>query len=136
MKTVENTPVHHNPISRFVLVVYNKDTYDTVINFHIHIVSAVFDIITPTDQGMEILPMYELLSQLLLDPQDPRHVKNDKEYQLSHGVEPIKHWIVMVDTNCEYVNSNTSVNLSVLWKMDPTMVAQLGKNEFFDKSNY
>ena len=56
--------------------------------------AAGFEIRNPTNEDMEILDTYELTSQLLWYTQDNRHEKNDKEHQLSHGVEPIKNWIV------------------------------------------
>ena len=47
-----------------------------VINLQIHGVAAGLDIRTPTNEDMEILPMYDVTSQFIWDPQDLIHSKN------------------------------------------------------------
>ena len=59
---VYNDPVHHYYSSRFLLVFHNGDDDDTVVNFQLHGVAALFNIRTPTDEDMEIFPMYEVTS--------------------------------------------------------------------------
>ena len=66
------------------------------------------------DEGMKILPMYEVTSQLFWDPNYFSHAKNEKAYQLSQGVEPNKHCLMMVDIDCEDKYIIYCENLSLL----------------------
>ena len=77
--------------------------------------------------------MYEVTNQILCYPQYTSHAENKKAYKLEQGVEPKNHWLMMVDTNCEYGSNRTRVNLLELWKMDPTMVIKLGRDELDNK---
>ena len=112
------------------MIFHNEDKYDTVIKFKLHGLVTGFDIIAPADEYMEIFPMYEVTHQIIWYPQDNIHDNNKKAYQLSQGVEPINHWIMMVDTNSEYGSNITRVNLSALCKMDPTMMTLLIRNKY------
>ena len=50
-------------------------------------------------------------------------------------MEPIKHQLMVVDTNFEYGRNSTRVNLSAMWKMDPMMATLLRRYELDDKSD-
>ena len=58
---------------------------------------------------MERLHMYEATSQLLWEPYDTIPARNEKVSQLSQGVELSRHWIMMINTNCEDENGRTVV---------------------------
>ena len=96
------------------MVLHNYATDDTVINFQIYFVAAGFDIRTPMDEDMKILPMYEVTSQLFWDPNYFSHAKNERAYHLSQGVEPNKHCLMMVDIDCEDKYIIYCENLSLL----------------------
>ena len=96
---------------------------------------AGFNIRTPTDEDMEIFIMYEVTSQLLSDPQYIIHANNEKSAQLSQGVGPSKHQLMMIDTNFEYGSNITHINLLVMCKMDPTMMIPLEINELYNTSH-
>ena len=73
--------------------------------------------------------MYEVISQLFWDPHGLSHAKNNNTAWLSQGVELSEHKIIMVDTKYEDRDSITSVNLSVLWTIEPTMLVLLDRDE-------
>ena len=82
------------------------------------------------------MKMYEVTSQILWYPQYPSHANNENSDQLYQGVEPIKHWLMMVDTNCEDGSNRTRVNMSELRKMDPTMVTASRTTLHQDSNEY
>ena len=76
---------------------------------------------------MEIFLMYEVTRKILWDPHDYSTTTNDMADQLSQGVEPSKHRIMMLDAKYEDESISTRVNMLVMWTMDQTMATLLGR---------
>ena len=75
---VENEPIQFNQDSIFGLIFCNEETRTSMVKFHLHGIGVGFNICTPMDKDLEILPTHEVMGKLMYYNQDHNNSANNK----------------------------------------------------------
>ena len=84
---IDTSPIQFNPISKFGIVLPNEDANNTVVKFTLICIATVIPIITPRDEDMETLLVYEITIPLFWDPSSKLRTENEVATQKGTNFE-------------------------------------------------